>query len=103
MESILILPIAFGVYLALIGGLSAIARRVAATGRGTAFKSNPYASGGAPPLRSAIPGYRPFFVGALFFAVLHLGVLMFATGNLQPVSGFYLLGLMLALLILLAD
>jgi NADH:ubiquinone oxidoreductase subunit 3 (subunit A) len=103
METIAIVPIAFGLYLILITGLSGLARWLAASGRGTSFKSNPYASGGAPPRRVAIPGYRPFFIGALFFAVLHLGVLMFATGYLQPVSGLYLLGLMLALAIVIGD
>ncbi len=48
----------------------------------------------------AAPGYRPFFVVALFFAVLHLGVLVLATGISSPVMRIYLLGLMLALLAL---
>ena len=48
----------------------------------------------------AAPGYRPFFVVALFFAVLHLGVLVLATGIPSPVMRIYLLGLLLALLAL---
>ena len=48
----------------------------------------------------AAPGYRPFFVVALFFAVLHFGVLVLATGIPSPVMRIYLLGLMLALLAL---
>jgi hypothetical protein len=39
-------------------------------------------------------------VAALFFAVLHLGVLMLGTSGLAPVSLVYLGGLMLALLAL---
>jgi lipopolysaccharide export LptBFGC system permease protein LptF len=48
----------------------------------------------------AAPGYRPFLVVALFFAVLHLGVLMLGSSNLTPIAGVYLVGLLLALLAL---
>ena len=48
----------------------------------------------------AAPGYRPFFVVALFFAVLHLGALMLGSGSASPAMLVYLLGLMLALLAL---
>jgi hypothetical protein len=48
----------------------------------------------------AAPGYRQFFVIALFFAVLHLGVLIIGSSDLSGVSGVYLLGLMLALVAL---
>jgi hypothetical protein len=37
---------------------------------------------------------------ALFFAVLHLGVLMLGTGSLSPIALLYLVGLLLALLAL---
>ena len=37
---------------------------------------------------------------ALFFAVLHLGVLVLGTGDLSGMSGVYLVGLMVALLAL---
>ena len=33
-----------------------------------------------------LPGYRQFFVIALFFAVLHLGVLMLGSSGLTPVA-----------------
>jgi hypothetical protein len=39
-------------------------------------------------------------VVALFFAVLHLGVLMIGSSDLSPVAGLYLLGLILALVAL---
>jgi hypothetical protein len=48
----------------------------------------------------AAPGYRQFFVVALFFAVLHLGVLMIGSSDFSPVAGVYLLGLILALIAL---
>jgi hypothetical protein len=37
---------------------------------------------------------------ALFFAVLHLGVLMLGSSSLTPISILYLVGLMLALVAL---
>jgi NADH:ubiquinone oxidoreductase subunit 3 (subunit A) len=64
------------------------------------MKSSTYGSGEAPPTAAAAPGYRPFFVVALFFAILHLGVLMLGTGGLTLISGVYLIGLMLALVAL---
>jgi hypothetical protein len=48
----------------------------------------------------AAPGYRQFFVIALFFAILHLGVLMIGSSDLSSVAGLYLLGLILALIAL---
>jgi hypothetical protein len=52
----------------------------------------------------AAPGYRPFFVVALFFAVLHLGVLVLAVGGISSATAggtaVFLVGLMLALLAL---
>ena len=40
------------------------------------------------------------FVVALFFAILHLGVLMIGSSGLSAVAGPYLLGLILALIAL---
>jgi len=39
-------------------------------------------------------------VVALFFAILHLGVLMLGTSDLSLITGLYLVGLMFALLAL---
>jgi NADH:ubiquinone oxidoreductase subunit 3 (subunit A) len=64
------------------------------------MKSSTYGSGEAPPTAAAAPGYRPFFVVALFFAILHLGVLMMASGVPSPILALYLGGLALALLAL---
>ena len=63
----------------------------------SAGKTSTYASGEAAPTSISAPGYRPFFVVALFFAILHLGVLTLGSSDFQPVSIAYLLGLMLAL------
>jgi NADH:ubiquinone oxidoreductase subunit 3 (subunit A) len=93
-------PVALLLYLVLVSVLSGIGRSLASPSRPSSMKSATYASGEAPPTRGAAPGYRPFFVIALFFAVLHLGVLVLASGGLQPITGIYLAGLMLTLLAL---
>ncbi len=100
-EILLIPPIAFLVYVFLVSILSGIGRVMAGTRhQRSAFKSSTYASGEAPHLSNGAPGYRPFFRIALFFAVLHLGVLVLASGGLTPIAGLYLIGLMLALVAL---
>jgi len=93
-------PIAFVMYLVLVAILSGFGRVLAGPAKASVLKSSTYASGEAPPRRLAAPGYRPFFTVALFFAVLHLGVLMLASGGLTPIMGVYLVGLMLALVAL---
>ena len=101
MQIILTPPIAFLIYLVLVGLLSLFGKGL--TGRRgavSALKSSTYSSGEAPPTRLAAPGYRPFFVVALFFAVLHLGVLVMSTGEASPVMIIYLIGLLVALLAL---
>jgi len=101
MEGILLAPpVAFAVYLALVSLISGFGRMLAGEVKSSAAKSSTYASGEAPPVRPAVPGYRPFFLIALFFAVLHLGVLVLGTGDLSGMSGVYLVGLMIALLAL---
>jgi len=48
-----------------------------------------------------VPGYRPFFLIAFFFAILHLGTLILGLGGLTTQILPYLLGLALVLVILL--
>jgi len=93
-------PIAFVIYLALAALLSGLGKRFAASSPETPFKFTTYGSGEAAPTRAAAPGYRTFFVIALFFAVLHLGTLMIGTSDLQPTSALYLIGLALILVAL---
>ena len=101
MQIILIPPIAFLIYLILVGLLSLFGKGWSGSrGAVSALKSSTYSSGEAPPTRLAAPGYRPFFVVALFFAVLHLGVLVMSTGKPSPVMIIYLIGLLVALLAL---
>jgi NADH:ubiquinone oxidoreductase subunit 3 (subunit A) len=97
---LLIPPIAFVLYLLLVGVLSGIGRVLAGAERPNPLKASTYTGGEAPHRARGVPGYRPFFVVALFFAVLHLGVLMLGSSTLTPVAALYLVGLLLALLAL---
>ena len=99
-ELLLTPPIAFLMYLVLVGILSGAGRVLAGRTEATPLKSSTYSSGEAPPTYVAAPGYRPFFKVAFFFAVLHLGVLMLGSSGLAPFAGVYLVGLMLALVAL---
>ncbi len=101
MKSILLSPlIAFLIYFALAFIASGIGKLFSAKGRKTEFKTATYASGEESDPIPAAPGYRQFFVVALFFAVLHLGVLMIGSSDFSPVAGIYLLGLIMALIAL---
>jgi len=92
--------IAFLIYLAVAGLISLFGKYLAGPSKWNRMKSSTYSSGEEAPTSFAAPGYRPFFVVALFFAVLHLGVLVLASGIASPVMLIYLIGLMLGLLAL---
>lgn len=100
--SILNPAFAFIIYLGLAAILALVGRSLAASGSEVPQKRTTYASGEAPPVLPAAPGYRPFFVIALFFAMLHLGVLVVASGTPTTLTLLYVIGLAttLALLIL---
>jgi NADH:ubiquinone oxidoreductase subunit 3 (subunit A) len=100
MQVLLTPPVAFLVYMLLSGLLVGFGRLLAGPSHANPSKSSTYASGEAAPSVSAAPGYQPFFVVALFFAVLHLGVLMLATGVPSAISAVYLIGLLLVLVVL---
>lgn len=101
MTNLLLSPlVAFLIYALVALVLSGLGRLISAKGRASQFKSEPYASGQAHDPIPAAPGYRPFFVIALFFAVLHLGVIMVGSSDLSIVTIVYLLGLILALIAL---
>lgn len=100
MNILLIPPIAFVLYIVLVGMLSGLGKLIAEPHRPNAAKTSAYTGGETLPLKSGVPGYRPFFVVALFFAVLHLGVLMLGSAVASPIAILYLAGLILALLAL---
>lgn len=98
-ESILIPPVAFVLYIGLSTLLSYLGRALAGKpSPSSALKTSAYASGEAADPGKGAPGYRPFFVVALFFAMLHLGILTLGSSGLSPLAGVYLVGLMLALI-----
>ena len=100
--NILFSPVlAFPIYILLVGILLYIGQ-ILAGDSSTVTDTSLYASGEAQPDDgdNSVPGYRPFFLIALFFAVLHLGVVILATGTLSGTSIIYLLGLMMALVAL---
>lgn len=97
---LLIPPVAFGLYVLLVAALSGVGRLLAGAQQPNDTKDDSYNSGEAPQVGTAVPGYRSFFLGALFFAVLHLGVLVVGTSSLTPLAALYLAGLMLVLLAL---
>ncbi len=100
--SILNPAFAFVIYLALAAVLAVIGRVLAAPAGTAPQRRSTYASGEAPPALPAAPGYRPFFIIALFFAMLHLGVLVVASGTPTTLTLLYVIGLAttLALLIM---
>ena len=100
MTIILTPVIAFVLYLVLVGILSGFGRMLSGPANPSESKSSTYAGGEESPTTWAAPGYRPFFVIALFFAILHLGVLMLAGITFTPLVVLYLIGLLLALLAL---
>ena len=101
MKNFLLSPVAaFLIYIVVVSAASGLGRLFSAKGRRSEFKSATYASGEENDPIPAAPGYRQFFVVALFFAILHLGVLMVGSSDLSSVAGLYLLGLILALIAL---
>ena len=100
MEVLLYPPMAFGIYLVLVAVLAGVGGTLAVPSQANPVKAGAYASGEAGEITQAAPGYRQFFVVALFFAVLHLGMLLVGTGGLTWVTGAYLIGLILALVAL---
>ncbi|TET37850.1 MAG: hypothetical protein E3J69_02165 [Anaerolineales bacterium] len=93
-------PIVFVTYVLFAIVLYGFGRSLAGPASPSPMKSSTYASGEAPPTKVAVPGYRPFFVMALFFAILHLGVLVLGSGQLSLMTGAYLGGLFIVLLVL---
>jgi hypothetical protein len=101
MSDLILSPvIAFIFYMALAAVLSLVGWGISARGKVNAAKREKYAGGEEHDTEPAAPGYRPFFKVALFFAVLHLGVLMIGTSGFSPFTGVYVGGLILALIAL---
>ncbi len=100
MDTLLTPPLAFLLYIPLVLAIIWLGRQLAGFSIEDEVKSQIYASGEEAQDYSAAPGYKPFLLVALFFAILHLGMLVLglATGNIIPV--IFAIGLALALVAL---
>ena len=103
MKFLLSAPVAFVIYFILVIGIYHIGRVLAGVASPSKVKSSIYGSGEEASSRMAAPGYTPFFRIAFFFTVLHLGVLVVGAGELEPITGLYIVGLMICLLAFGAD
>lgn len=93
-------PIAFLIYIPLVLLITWAGRQLAGPGKPSAAKSSGYSSGEKASTLAAAPGYKPFFLVALFFAILHLGMLVLGVGDLNGPQAIYITGLVLALIAL---
>ena len=100
MDLLLSPPVAFVIYIPLVLVLVGIGRLLAGPSVASAMKTSIYGSGEAPPTFEAAPGYQPFFLIALFFAMVHLAMLVVGLGTLPPAAVVYLVGLFVALVAL---
>lgn len=100
MEILLSPPLAFLIYLPAVYLIVLLGKKMAGDTKVSELKASLYGSGEEAPTSFASPGYKPFFLISLFFAILHLGILVLGSGSLNPVEGVFLGGLILALLAL---
>ena len=100
MDLLLSPPFAFLAYVPLVLLLVGAGRVLAGPSEANAAKRSVYGSGEAAPTFSAAPGYQPFFLIALFFAMVHLAMLVLGIGSLPVPAAIYLVGLFVALVAL---
>ena len=95
--SVLAPPLAFFAYVGLTAILLALGRVLAGKHQRSRAGVTAYASGERAPRGRPSPGYGPFYGAALFFAIIHVGVLLASTGSVGPLGLVYLLGLLAVL------
>ena len=94
-------PIAFLIYTPLVFLLLLLGKKMSGPTKDVSdLKSSVYGSGEKAPNYMAAPGYKPFFLIAFFFAILHLGVLVLGSGGFTVYAVIYLIGLVLGLIAL---
>lgn len=101
MDFLLSPPIAFLIYIPLVLVISLVGKTMAGPEKPSPVKESGYFSGEEAYTPSAAPGYKPFFLIAFFFAILHLGVLILGTGDFTVNMIPYLAGLIFVLIVLL--
>jgi NADH:ubiquinone oxidoreductase subunit 3 (subunit A) len=100
MENILTPPIAFLLYIPLVWLITWVGKQLAGPNNPSAAKSSSYGAGEKASSIAAAPGYRPFFLVAFFFAILHLGMLVLGSGELNGPQAIYVIGLAFVLVAL---
>lgn len=103
MEILLSPPVAILLYLPLVMVISLIGKIMAGPEKPSPLKEAAYFSGEEAKTPLAAPGYKPFFLIAFFFAILHLGVLILGTGDFTIKMIPYLVGLVFVLVVLLLE
>jgi len=93
-------PLAILIYIFLVLVITWIGSKMAGPENPNKVKSSVYSSGELAPTSLAAPGYKPFFLIAFFFAILHLGMLVVGNGPVNLISGIFVVGLILALIAL---
>ena len=91
MDILLSPPVAFVLYIPLVLVLLGIGRMLAGPAVVTPMKTSIYGSGEAAPTFEAAPGYQPFFLIALVFAMVHLAMLVLGLGSLPTPVGLFAL------------
>ncbi|MDP4108839.1 MAG: hypothetical protein Q8878_02310 [Bacillota bacterium] len=93
MTDILLLPpVVFIIYLAILFLLSTFFKKIAAKGTESAGKTQSYACGEIMPENQGQPEYSQFFEFAFFFTIMHVVVLIVVTdpSGLSLMSALYL-------------
>lgn len=94
-------PLAFLIYIPLVLIIVWLGRTLSSgPNRPGMRESSLYSSGEPGPTTQAAPGYRPFFLIAFFFAILHLAMLVLGSSTLNLTTAVYLVGVILALVAL---
>ncbi len=100
MDTLLQAPVAFLIYLGFAFIIYFVGKFLAGPPEPSAMKSSVYGSGEEAPSHYAAPGFKPFFLIAFFFAILHLGTLVLGTGGFTMTTAVYIVGLIVALIVL---
>lgn len=100
MEILFTPPVAILIYLPLVIGLFLLGKHMAGPEKPSELKSSVYGGGEEAPVNLASPGYKPFFLIAFFFAILHLGILVLGGSGLNTTSAIYTGGLIITLIAL---
>lgn len=97
-DDLLLTPaMAFLIYLGATSLLSRVGHFAAVKRPYDPLQSSTYAGGEHPSKDGALPDYSSSFVIALFFGVVHVGVLMVGSDTGSPLAAIYLIGLSITL------